>query len=227
MKSVIITGSKGLIGSELVNHLLGKNYFVHELDILMGHDLSDENFVKKYFREIKADFLVNCFALNDHIVPGGEKVTLFDVSLESLANFLTINTISLFSVCRAFAANNRDKDAGIINFASTYSVVSSNPALYNGYEKDIRYVISKAAVPQLTRHLAVHLAPGIRVNCVIPHGIKHEQGHDFEERFKKLSPMNRMMDKSELNGLIEYLCSDNSSYMTGSIIMVDGGWSIW
>ncbi len=227
MKSVIITGSKGLIGSELVKHLLSKNNIVYELDYLLGHDLSDENFVKSYFTETKADFLVNCFALNDHIVARREKVTLFDVSLESLAHFLNINTISLFSVCRAFAANNRNKAAGIINFASTYSVVSANPALYNGDEKDIRYVISKAAVPQLTRHLAVHLAPDIRVNCVIPHGVKHKQGHEFEERFKKLSPMNRMMDKSELNGLIEYLCSDNSSYMTGSLIMVDGGWSIW
>jgi len=227
MKSIIITGSKGLIGSELAKYLSGKNFIVHELDYLLGHDLSDENFVKAYFSETKADFLVNCFALNDHIVPGGDKVTLFDVSLESLAHFLNINTISLFSVCRAFAANNRNKAAGIINFASTYSIVSANPSLYNGDEKDVRYVISKAAVPQLTRHLAVHLAPDIRVNCVVPHGIKSMQGEDFENRFKKLSPMKRMMDKSELNGLIEYLCSNNSSYMTGSIIMVDGGWSVW
>jgi NAD(P)-dependent dehydrogenase (short-subunit alcohol dehydrogenase family) len=71
------------------------------------------------------------------------------------------------------------------------------------------------------------LAPDIRVNCVIPHGVKHNQGKEFESNFNKMSPLGRMMDKSELNGLIKYLCSDESRYMTGSVLMIDGGWSIW
>jgi len=138
---------------------------------------------------------------------------------------LQVNIVSLFSVCRQFAS--QDAAKGIINFASTYSLVSPNPYLYNGSEKNIAYVISKAAVPQLTKHLAVHLAPKIRVNCVVPHGIENNQGEDFKRRFAQLSPTGRMMRKDELNGLIEYLCSDNSSYMTGSIIPVDGGWTAW
>jgi len=227
MEKVIITGSRGLIGTELTRHLNKKGFTVTEVDFTIGHDLTDEAFVKDFFKKNNASYLINCFAINDHVVAGKKRESMFDISLESLAQFINVNTISLFSVCRAFAKSNKKMAKGIINFASTYSVVSANPVLYNGEEKDIRYVISKAAVPQLTRHLAVHLAPGIRVNCVIPHGVKHKQGRDFEDRFKKLSPMKRMMDKSELNGLIEYLCSDNSAYMTGSILMVDGGWTSW
>jgi len=138
---------------------------------------------------------------------------------------LSVNTVALFSVCREFAKNKNAKS--IVNFASTYSIVSPNPKLYEGKEKSIAYIISKAVVPQLTRHLAVHLAPNIRVNCVVPHGVENNQGPAFVERFNTLSPMKRLMKNDELNGLIDYLCSDKSSYMTGAIIPVDGGWTIW
>lgn len=221
---IIITGSRGLIGTELTSYL-SKNNEIIELDFKLGHDLTDELFVKEFFKDIKAEYLINCFALNDHIFDGSTRESLYDISLETINTYLQVNIVSLFSVCRQFARQNTAK--GIVNFASTYSLVSPNPYLYNGSEKNIAYVISKAAVPQLTKHLAVHLAPKIRVNCVVPHGIENNQGEDFKHRFSQLSPTGRMMRKDELNGLIEYLCSENSSYMTGSIIPIDGGWTAW
>ena len=227
MKRVIVTGSRGLIGAEITRYLIDNDYIVLELDIQLGHDLTDEKFVIDYFANNEADYLINCFALNDHVIEHGARSTMFNISLDTIQEYLNINTVALFSVCRQFAINKTNKSRGIINFASTYSIVSANPALYNGGEKNIGYVISKAAVPQLTRHLAVHLAPNIRVNCIIPHGVKNNQGKEFESNFNKMSPLGRMMDKSELNGLIKYLCSDDSSYMTGSVLMIDGGWTIW
>ena len=58
-------------------------------------------------------------------------------------------------------------------------------------------------------------------------GIEDEQKTEFAENYSKHVPMGRMMNRNELIGLIEYLCSDKSTYTTGSIITVDGGWTIW
>lgn len=221
---IIVTGSRGLIGSQLVEYLKNDNEIL-EFDYQLGHDSTDEGFVKKWFQENEAEYLVNCFALNDHVKEENIREDLYSISLETIETYLRVNTIALFSTCREFARQASAK--GIVNFASTYSLVAPNPYLYNGGEKNVAYVISKASSPILTKHLAVHLAPRIRVNCVVPHGVENNQPEEFEKRFIQLSPMKRMMRKDELNGLIEYLCSDKSSYMTGSIITLDGGWTAW
>ena len=221
---IIVTGSEGLIGKELTNYLSKSNDII-EIDFKLGHDLTDEKFVKSFFKDNDAEYLINCFAINDHVTNDSDRENLYEISLDTINTFLQVNVVALFSVCRQFAKN--DAARGIINFASTYSIVSANPYLYNGGEKNIAYVISKAGVPVLTKHLAVHLAPKIRVNCVVPHGIENNQSEDFKRRFANLSPSRRMMRKGELNGLIEFLCSENSSYMTGSVISIDGGWTAW
>ena len=77
----------------------------------------------------------------------------------------------------------------------------------------------------MTRHLATHLAPKIRVNCISLGGIEHNQGSDFIEKYSQEVPMRRMMQTDEVFGIINYLCSDKSTYTTGSIINIDGGWT--
>jgi len=106
-------------------------------------------------------------------------------------------------------------------------MVSPYPSLYEKTEKHIGYSISKAAVNQLTKHLATHLAPRIRVNCIVLGGVADDQDTDFKNRYNQHVPMARMMNRNEISGLIEYLCSDKSTYMTGSIITIDGGWTAW
>jgi len=191
----------------------------------LGHDLTDENFVKSWFKKNKAEYLINLFALNDHIDPKIKRSTLFNISLDSFRKFLEVNVTALFSVCREFAKNKEAK--GIVNFASTYGMVSPLPHIYRNGEKHIGYSASKGAVIQLSRHLAVHLAPRVRVNCLVPGGVEHKQGKQFIKNYSKHTPMSRMMKKDELNKLLEYLCSEDSSYMTGSIITIDGGWTAW
>ena len=58
------------------------------LDLVLGHDLTDEEFVKKWFSENKADCLVNCFAMNDHVDGNRKKETLFNITLESFSKYL-------------------------------------------------------------------------------------------------------------------------------------------
>ena len=99
--------------------------------------------------------------------------------------------------------------------------------MYDGAHKHIAYSVAKAVVINLTKFLATHLAPNIRVNCVAPGGVEHDQDDEFKKKYSKLTPLGRMMRKDELNGIIEFLCSNKSSYMTGSTIILDGGWTTW
>ncbi|OGZ18358.1 MAG: dehydrogenase [Candidatus Nealsonbacteria bacterium RBG_13_37_56] len=223
---IIITGSQGLIGSEVTRYFKENDkYGVLELDITLGHDLTNEEFVKSWFKENRADYLINLFALNDHIDPEIQEPTMFNIDLDSFRKFLEVNVTALFSVCREFAKNEEAK--GIVNFSSIYGLVSPSPYFYKGGEKHIGYSASKGAVIQLSRHLAIHLAPRIRVNCLAPGGVRYKQGEQFIEKYSQQTPMKRMMNKNELNKFLEYLCSDDSSYMTGSIISIDGGWTAW
>ena len=138
---------------------------------------------------------------------------------------MDVNLTYLFSVCREFARNN--KKGRIVNFSATTGLVSARPDLYNGSHKNIAYSISKAGVVNLTKYLATHLAPNIRVNCIAPGGIEFKQEKEFVKKYSNLTPMKRMMKKNELNHAIEFLISDNSSYMTGATLVVDGGWTSW
>ena len=226
MKKIIVTGSEGLIGTEICKYFEKNNNKVYRLDLKLGHDLNDEEFVKSWFKKNPAKYLVNCFALNDAVQSDRKKGTLFDFPLETFLKYLNVNLVSLFSVCREFAKN--PIASGIVNFASTYAQVSPIPDLYTEGEKHIGYSVSKGAVLQLTRHLAVHLSSrNIRVNCIVPGGVKHEQSKDFIRMYNERVPIKRMMEVSELNGLVSYLCSEESSYMNGSIINIDGGWTAW
>ena len=226
MRKIIITGSEGLIGKEVSRYFSEKACEVIKLDLCLGNDLNDEIFVQEFFKENKADYLINLFALNDHVDSDKKTDNLFDISLSSFEDYLKVNITSLFSVCREFARNN--KEGSIVNFSSTYGLTSPLPHLYVGEnQKHIGYGVSKAAVVQLTKHLAIHLAPNFRVNCVAPGGVKSKQDDKFVESYSKNTPMGRMMEVSELNGLLDYLCSDKSSYMTGETISIDGGWTKW
>ena len=225
MKKVIITGNKGLIGSAVTSYLTERGYDCIGLDYVDGHDLTDEVYVKSFFKENPADGLVNLFALNHHIDSNIDKSTLWTISLDSFKKYMDINLTALFSVCREYARWNAS--GSIINFSSTYGVDSPRKDLYDGEEKHIGYSVSKAGVLMLTKHLATHLAPDIRVNCIIPGGVFNSQGDDFIEKYSKLTPMGRMMNNGELSGMVEFLLSEKSSYVTGAEFKVDGGWTAW
>lgn len=226
---IIIAGSEGVIGKQICSmfvDMYGEDRILL-LDKSLGHNLSDESSVKNIFQSnSEAKYLINLFALNDHVDDSGKtKSGLFDVSLDSVDEYLKINLTSLFSVCREFARTR--ENGAIVNFSSTYGLVSPCPSLYDANSpKHIGYCISKAGVLQLTKYLAVHLAPNFRVNTVVPGGVLHKQGEGFVSRYSEATPLKRMMNSSELFGILKYLCSEDSSYTTGATFVVDGGWTI-
>ena len=225
-KKIIIAGSEGLVGKELKNELIKSGAEVVGLDLKLGHDLSDEKAVKQLMQKYKKfDVLITPFALNPQ--PDEKSWNLFNLPLKSLEKYLKINLLSLFSVCREFAKVCND-NASIINFSSTYGINAPKHFIYReGYIKHIGYTITKSGVIGMTKYLATYLAPKIRVNAIVPGGIENNQSKDFNENYSKMTPMGRMMNVKEIIGIILYLCSDMSSYTTGSILTVDGGWTAW
>ena len=94
-------------------------------------------------------------------------------------------------------------------------------------EKHIGYSVSKAGVLMLSKHMSTHLAPRVRVNCIVPGGVFNNQTDAFVEKYSNQTPMRRMMDVDEIGGAVEFLLSERSSYVTGAEIRVDGGWTSW
>jgi NAD(P)-dependent dehydrogenase (short-subunit alcohol dehydrogenase family) len=90
------------------------------------------------------------------------------------------------------------------------------------------YGASKAAVVNLTRYLATHWAPhGVRVNTLSPGGVLGGQDEQFKEKFCHRVPMGRMAVSDDLCGPLLFLASRASSYVTGTELVVDGGYTAW
>ena len=145
-----------------------------------------------------------------------------------------LGTINISQIFCEYFVKNKIK-GNIINIASTYSIVAPNIALYNKnlssikkMNKPMDYVISKSSIPNLTRYIATNYGrQNIRANCLVPHGIKNQHKKDFIKKYSNLSPMGRMSDVSEVIGPIIFLSTKASSYMTGSTLIIDGGWTAW
>ena len=223
---VVVTGARGLIGRAVCAHLREVGNKVLELDLTLGHDLTDEGFVKEWFAANPADSLVNLFAINDHVaawVPGLD-LTFRTFPLETFSKVLEVNVVSLFSVCREYLLTN--PKGTVVNFTSIYGIEVPPKGLIPGREKEIAYGVSKAAVIQLTRHLAVYAAPGARLNCILLGGIEAGQPNEFVESYSIRTPLQRMGRLEDIFGAVRYLISEDSCYVTGSVLSIDGGWTL-
>ena len=225
--SIILTGNKGLIGSFLQKKLSELGYEVLGFD--MEKDLRDEEVVVKLMREHnQSKYLINAFALNDHIKSNNNTKSIINKksnSLEKFKKYMEINVTTLFSVCDQFI--NTRVSGNIINFSSIYGLLSPNPYLYPKEKpKEIGYSASKSAVISLSSYLASHNAPNFLVNTLALGGIYNDQDQDFVKNYSKQVPMGRMMQTDEIIPSILFLLDQNNSYMTGSVLTIDGGYSI-
>ena len=126
------------------------------------------------------------------------------------------------------------KAGSIINISSTYGVVTPDQSVYEyrrrggaNYYKPIGYSVAKSGMLNFTRWLAEYCAPfGLRVNTLVPGGVREaDHAPEFVAEYEKRTPLGRMANDDDYNGAILFLASRASAYMTGAMLVVDGGWT--
>jgi NAD(P)-dependent dehydrogenase (short-subunit alcohol dehydrogenase family) len=185
-------------------------------------DVSRLDDVKKVVESVTETFGTLDIAFNNAGVSGGDEV--LDITGEELDRIMDINVKGVLYCCQEEARVMLAKGRGsIINMASMSATIINIPVHV------AHYCASKAAVKSLTKGMAVEWAEqGVRVNCISPGFFDTEMNRkreDLYDTFRSLIPMKRIASPDELKGILVYLASDASSYMTGSDIIIDGGYT--
>jgi NAD(P)-dependent dehydrogenase (short-subunit alcohol dehydrogenase family) len=176
------------------------------------------------------DILVNNAAFTGTSGVPGYAVPFEEQTDESFAMALALNLTAPFSLTRRLAPLLRAGGHGsVVNVSSIYGLVGPNMGLYEGTRmgNPAAYAASKGGLAQLTRYLSTVLAPEVRVNAFAPGGIARGQDDAFVERYERLTPLARMGTEDDFRGVVTWLASDASAYVTGQVIAVDGGWTAW
>ena len=248
-KISLVTGGAGGIGSEICKALLdaGSKVILADIDTKKSHKILKEikktntnnnivffqvdttseksnralaNYLVKKYK--KLDILINCVGICIN-------TDATKVKNETWRKVIDINLNSMFYICkeigRLFV---KQKYGTIVNIGSNSGIIVDKP------QPQASYNASKAGVHQLTKSLACEWAKyNIRVNAIAPGYVATEMtllGRRKPHWFKhwiEMTPMRRLAKPSEVASVALFLASDSSSYCTGSIVSVDGGYTSW
>ncbi len=227
-KSLLDAGSKVIIADidskkskKLLKKIKNKNIEYYKLDSTSEKNIKSLlRFILKKYKRL--DVLVNCVGICFN--KEAEKV-----KKKEWDKVINININSMFYVCKEFGKIFiKQKKGTIVNIGSNSGLIVDKP------QPQASYNASKAAVHQLTKSLACEWSKyNIRVNAIAPGYVATEMtllGRKKPHWFKywiEMTPMKRLAEPSEIASVALFLASESSSYCTGSIISVDGGYTSW
>ncbi len=221
---IIVTGGASGIGKAIADSLLDADSEVVSADMNPDNgafklDVGDENSWKRLFDQTgPVDGLVNCAGIRTRSM-------IVDTTVEEFENHLKVNLTGTWLGMRSlFRSHKQGTVASIVNIASVNAVIA--------VPGQAHYVASKGGVASLTKAAAVEGAPlGIRVNAIAPGAIRTpmtaerlvdpEQVAWLEGRV----PLGRVGEPEEIAEVAKFLLSEESSYITGTTIFSDGGWT--
>ena len=216
-KRVVVTGAAQGIGAEAAAELRSRGADVVTLDLDEGADfvcdISDAERVDAVFDEIGAGGALDGLLNNAGLIV--RRKNHDEIPLDEWDRVFAVNVKGTF-LCSRAAVRHMPNGGSIVNVASATAL--------SGSQGFVHYVASKGAVVSLTRALANELgARKIRVNCVAPGytitpGSAHLGQYDATR-----TPLGRVMEPADLLGTFCYLLSDDSAFVSGQTMVVDGG----
>ena len=248
----VVTGGMGQLGQVYLAGLAERGVRVASFDVAGGDapdgarayevDVTERASIDAALEAVTSEWgvphvLVNNAGLDSPPDAPAEEVGPFEDYPESAFDeVMDVNVKGTLLCCQVVgAAMAREGRGSIVNVSSVYGLLSPPQDLYEfrraqgeTFFKPVAYSVSKSAILNLTRYLATYWAKdGVRVNTLTLGGVENDQPQAFLDAFAARSPMGRMLDAREALGALVFLASDASSYVTGSNVVVDGGWTAW
>ncbi len=253
-KTIIITGGAGLLGSAFSKACVefDANVIIVDIDEKKGNDLVDN--LKKETNNYNIMFQ-NCDITNsrdirnliDKAIEKFDKIDALvnnayprnknfgrifeDIDYKDFCENMNMHLGGYFLMTQQVAnLMIKQKHGTIINMASIYGFSAPRFEIYEGTKMTVaaEYAAIKGGIINLTKYLASYLGKyNIQVNAISPGGIYDSQPENFVKAYsKKVVLGNRMAEVSDLIGVLIFLLSDASKYITGQNYVVDGGWSL-
>lgn len=234
-------GNPILIDSNYNKLLDNKNFlkekYQKEVNIFKC-DLTIEVQVSNLFKKLNKQFrslevLINNAAPNPTVSKiSNKKNNLENFSKKEWDNDLNSGLSSAFLCTKNFIKYKNKKQEVILNISSDLGIIAPNQDLYKTKKdkkfKPVSYSVLKHGIIGLTKYCSTYtINKNIRCNAIAFGGVKNNQPAGFIKKINKLIPLGRMADKEEYGSTIIYMISKASSYMNGTVVVVDGGRSSW
>lgn len=235
-KIALITGSEGQLGRTFARKLLELGYHVIGFDI--GTQVNDDIIFCQVdiTKPSEIERALEKLNLGIDVLINNAGVSVFspfeERTEEELSYVIDVNIKGMIFMTQiVFNHHFKPQKGGcIVNIGSIYGIVSGDMGIYKQGDRRTPeiYGATKAAVINMTRYFAAYMAPhNVRVNCISPGGIFNHQDSEFVTKYTRKVPLGRMGNENDLLSTLEYLISDESNYVTGQNIIVDGGLTIW